>query len=77
VAAGGTLVAIAIALQWTSYDMITIAAALTLMQIATPVVIVAAPIVVGTIAERPTFLMLAGTAAVMAGSTVVVLAAGS
>lgn len=76
VMAGGTLVAIAIAMQWTSYDLITIAAALTLMQIATPVVIVAAPIVVGTMVERPTFMMLVGAAAVMAGSTVVVLAAG-
>jgi drug/metabolite transporter (DMT)-like permease len=77
VGASGTLVGIAIALQWTSYDMITIAVALTLMQIATPVVIVAAPVVVGSTMERPTFMMLVGAAAVMAGSTIVVLAAGA
>lgn len=70
----GIAVAAAIALQWTAYDLITIAVAVTLLQVATPVVLIAAPVVVGTPAERITPMLVLGAAAVIVGSTVVLLA---
>jgi drug/metabolite transporter (DMT)-like permease len=73
-AAGGALVAVAVVLQWTAYDLTTIAVAITLLQVATPVVLIAAPLVVGA-AERPNLVLVIGAVAVLAGSTVVVLAA--
>ncbi len=72
--AAGVFVATGITLQWTAYDLITIAPALTLMQISSPVVIVVAPLVVGTAVEKPTPLMILGAAAIIAGSVVVIAA---
>lgn len=74
IALAGVLVAVAIAAQWESYDRITIAVAITLIQLATPVVIVTAPWIVGTEMERATIPMVMGTALIMAGSILVVLA---
>ena len=73
-ALAGALVAIAIAAQWTSYDLITIAVAITLMQLATPVVILTAPWIVGTATERATIPVVTGTAFIMGGSILVILA---
>ncbi len=70
----GLLVAVAIASQWTSYDLIRIAVAITLMQLAAPVVIVAAPWIVGTDMERITVPLVVGTVLIMGGSILVILA---
>ncbi len=70
----GTMVAVAILAQWTSYDLIAIAVAVTLMQVSAPVVIVAAPFVVGTEMERATPALLLGTALIMSGSILAILA---
>lgn len=70
----GVLVAAAILAQWTSYDLIAIAVAVTLMQVSAPVVIVAAPLVVGTDLERVTPALLLGTALIMSGSILAILA---
>ncbi len=70
----GVLVAMAILAQWTSYDLIAIAVAVTLMQVSAPVVIVAAPLVVGTDLERATPALLTGTALIMSGSILAILA---
>lgn len=74
IALAGALVAVAIAAQWESYDRITIAVAITLIQLATPVVILTAPLIVGAEMERATIPMVLGTALIMAGSTLVILA---
>ena len=73
--AAGTLVAAAIVAQWTAYDLITIAVAITLMQVAAPVVILVAPVIVGTRMERITVPVVSGAFLIVAGSIVVVLAA--
>jgi drug/metabolite transporter (DMT)-like permease len=70
----GLLVAIAIASQWSSYDLIAIAVAITLMQLSAPVVIATAPLIVGTHMERVTPPVIIGTALIMAGSILVILA---
>ncbi len=74
-AVAGVLVAVAIAAQWISYDLIAIAIAFTIMQLAAPVVIVTAPVIVGTDMERITWRLVAGTALVMSGSILAILAA--
>ncbi len=73
VMAAGVLVALSIAFQWTAFDLISIAVAITLMQIAAPTVIAVAPILVGTELERPTPALLVGAGAVISGSVIVVL----
>ena len=45
---GGVLVAVAIAAQWTALDLVEVNVVVTLQQVATPVVVIVAPIVVGT-----------------------------
>ncbi len=70
----GSVVAVAIAAQWTSYDLIAIAVAITLMQLSAPVVIVAAPLIVKTDMERVTAPLVIGTVLIMAGSILVILA---
>lgn len=70
----GLVVAVSIALQWTAFGLITVAVAITLMQLAAPTVLVLAPIIVGGEMERPDAAMVAGSAAVIAGSVIVVLA---
>lgn len=70
----GLLVAVAIASQWSSYDLIAIAVAITLMQLSAPVVIATAPLIVGTQMERVTPPVLIGTGLIMAGSILVILA---
>ena len=70
----GLLVAIAIASQWSSYDLIAIAVAITLMQLSAPVVIATAPLIVGTQMERVTPPVIIGTSLIMAGSILVILA---
>lgn len=62
----------AIAAQWQAWDLIEVSVAITLMQLATPVVVLAAPLVIGTEMERLTPALLVGTAAVIGGSMLVV-----
>jgi len=70
----GVLVATAISLQWMAFDLIAIAVAITLLQLAVPTVIAVAPILIGTPMEKPTPRLLIGAAAVVGGSILVVLA---
>ena len=70
----GVLVATAITSQWIAFDLIEVAVAITLMQVSTPVVILLAPLIVGSHGERITPGLVFGTALVMAGSIAVVLA---
>jgi drug/metabolite transporter (DMT)-like permease len=72
-ALGGVTGAVALSSQWISYGLTTIAIAITVQQLAALVVVVLAPIMFGTI-ERPNFLLLAGTAAMLGGSAIVVWA---
>lgn len=66
------LAAGAIAAQWQAWDLIEVTVAITLMQLATPVVVFAAPIVIGTEMERVTPVLVLGMIAVLAGSLLVV-----
>lgn len=75
VGVAGVLVAVCIAFQWIAFDLITIAVAITLMQLAAPTVILVAPRVVGTEAEKLTPALIFGAIAVLSGSVLVVLAA--
>lgn len=70
----GLLVAASITWQWIAFDLIAIAIAITLMQLAVPTVIVVAPLLVGTSLEKPTPSLLLGAGAVVTGSVLVVLA---
>jgi drug/metabolite transporter (DMT)-like permease len=71
---GGILVAVAIAAQWTALDLVEVNVVVTLQQVATPVVVIVAPIVVGTAIERWTWRLIVGMIAVIAGSTMVIWA---
>jgi drug/metabolite transporter (DMT)-like permease len=62
--------------QWIAFDLIEISIAVTLMQVATPVVVSVAPIIVGSDMERITGRLVAGMIAVVGGSVVVVLTGG-
>ncbi len=73
---GAVLVGSAIASQWIAFDLIEISIAITLMQMATPVVVFAAPVIVGTEMERITLRLMAGMVAVVGGSVLVVLTGG-
>jgi len=66
------LAAGAIAAQWQAWDLIEVTVAITLMQLAAPVVVFTAPYIVGTEVERVTPTVILGMAAVMAGSLLVV-----
>jgi len=71
----GVLSAAAIAAQWTSYSLIAIAVAITLMQLSVPVVILTAPVIVGMHMERITVSVVSGALLIVAGSIIVVLVA--
>jgi drug/metabolite transporter (DMT)-like permease len=71
---GGVLVAAAIAAQWTALDLVEVNVVVTLQQVATPVVVLVAPVIVGTAVERWTWRLILGMVAVVAGSTMVIWA---
>jgi drug/metabolite transporter, DME family len=70
---GGLTGALAISAQWISFNLTTIAIALSLQQTAVLVVVVLAPIMFREPIERLSIPLLFGTAAVLAGTTLVVL----
>ena len=71
---GGILVAVAIAAQWTALDLVEVNVVVTLQQVATPVVVLVAPFIVGTAIEQWTWRLILGMVAVIAGSTMVIWA---
>lgn len=71
---GGVLVAGAIAAQWTALDLTEVSTVVTLQQMATPVVVLVAPFVVGTDTEKWTWRLIGGMVAVLAGSTLMIWA---
>ena len=71
---GGILVAGAIAAQWTALDLVEVNVVVTLQQVATPVVVLVAPFIVGTAIERWTWRLILGMVCVIAGSTMVIWA---
>lgn len=71
---GGILVAVAIAAQWTALDLVEVNVVVTLQQVATPVVVLVAPFIVGTAIERWTWRLILGMVCVIAGSTMVIWA---
>jgi drug/metabolite transporter (DMT)-like permease len=71
---GGILVAVAIAAQWTALDLVEVNVVVTLQQVATPVVVLVAPFIVGSAIERWTWRLIVGMVAVIAGSTMVIWA---
>lgn len=68
IAIAGVLVAAAIAAQWTALDLTEVSTVVTLQLTASPVVVLVAPIVVGTESERWTWRLVIGMVAVLAGS---------
>jgi DME family drug/metabolite transporter len=70
---GGLTGAIAISAQWISFDLTTIAIALSLQQMAVLVVVALAPLMFPEPIERVNTLLLVGTAAMLTGTTLVVL----
>ena len=70
----GVIVAVAIFSQWMSFDLTSVAVAISLHQLHAPVVIVAAPIIVGRELERITPPVVIGAGLVVSGSVLVVLA---
>lgn len=71
---GGITGAVAIGAQWISFDLTTVAIAITVQQLAAIVVIGLVPVMFHEPVERINALLLGGTAAMLAGSAVVVLA---
>jgi drug/metabolite transporter (DMT)-like permease len=71
--AGGSMGALAITAQWTAFGLIPIGVAISLQQLATPVVLFAGPILLSAPAERATPRLIGGTAMVIAGSVLVAL----
>jgi DME family drug/metabolite transporter len=72
----GLAIAVAIGAQWTSCDLIEIAIATSIMQISVPIVVVTAPLIVGTEFEKVTVPLVIGTILVVGGSTLTVLTRG-
>lgn len=72
----GLAIAIAIATQWTAFDRIEIVTATSIMQISVPIVVVSAPLIVGTEFEKITLPLVIGTALVVVGSLLTVLSRG-
>ena len=70
---GGLSGALAISAQWISFDLTTIAIALSLQQMAVLVVVALAPLMFSEPVERVNTLLLVGTAAMLIGTTLVVL----
>ncbi len=73
-ALGGLTGAVGIGAQWVAFGLTTIAIAITVQQLATLVVVALAPLMFDAVLERINALLLAGTAAMLAGSAIVVLA---
>jgi drug/metabolite transporter (DMT)-like permease len=73
-ALGGVTGAIGISAQWISFGLTTIAIAITVQQLGTLVVVALAPLMFDAVTERINALLLTGTAAMLVGSAVVVLA---
>jgi len=71
-AVGGVTGAVGIGAQWISFGLTTIAIAITVQQLATLIVVGLAPLVFDARIERITVPLGAGTAAMLAGSAVVV-----
>jgi drug/metabolite transporter (DMT)-like permease len=69
----GTAIAVAIGTQWTAFDLIEIATATSIMQISVPIVVVTAPLIVGTDFEKVTLPLVIGTMLVVGGSVLTVL----
>lgn len=72
-ALGGATGAIGIGAQWTSFGLTTVAVAITVQQLAVLVVVGLAPIMFRSPMERLNSTLLIGTAAVILGSSMVVL----
>ena len=72
----GFSIAVAIGTQWTAFDLIEIAVATSIMQISVPIVVLTAPLIVGTEFEKLTLPLVIGTILVVGGSTLTVLARG-
>lgn len=68
----GALVATGIGTQWLALDRAPVAIVLAMNQLAVPVVLVAAPLIVGTTSERLTWLSTAGAALAVAGTVVII-----
>lgn len=66
------LVAFALASQWKAWELIEISVAITLLQLATPTVVILAPLLTGDDTEYATRSLLLGMAAVVGGSMLVV-----
>ena len=66
--------AVAIAAQWTALDLVEVNVVVTLQQVATPVVVLVAPFIVGMAIERWTWRLILGMVCVIAGSTMVIWA---
>lgn len=71
------LVAAALAAQWKAWELIEISVAITLLQLATPTVVIVAPFITGGDAERPTIRLVVGMVAIVSGSMLVVWTGGS
>jgi DME family drug/metabolite transporter len=70
---GGLTGAVAISAQWISFDLTTIAISLSLQQMAVLVVVALAPLMFPEPIERVNALLLVGAAAMLTGTTLVVL----
>lgn len=73
-AAGGFTGAVAVSAQWMSFDLTTVAIAVTVQQLATIVLVALTPLMFREPLERINVLLLGGTVAMLAGSAVTVLA---
>ena len=70
---GGLTGAVAISAQWISFELTTIAIALSLQQMSVLVVVALAPVMFPEPIERVSTLLVVGTAAMLTGTTRVVL----
>ena len=73
-AAGGITGAVGISAQWISFDLTTIAVAITVQQLAALVVVGLVPLMFHEPFERLTALLIVGTVAMLSGTALVVLA---
>lgn len=76
VVGAGLAIAVAIGTQWTAFELIEIATATSIMQISVPIVVVTAPLIVGTDFEKITVPLVIGTVLVVGGSLLTVLSRG-
>ena len=75
-AAAGVFVAIGMGAQWIALGLVPIAVVLALSQLAVPVVLLVAPLVVGTPGERLTRQSFVGAALALAGTLLIIAARG-